>query len=96
VNHFLDWEAIRIAVQEKFKFVSFGRTSVNNLGLIRYKNHWGTTAERLLTHYYPEGEGVADKAKEASWQYRVTRQLCARSPLPIYNLISAFVYRHLG
>jgi len=96
VNQFLDWEAIKLACRENFKFVSFGRTALNNTGLISYKDHWGTTAERLLTHYYPEGGGVADKAKEASWQYRFTRQLCARSPLPIYNLISAFVYRHLG
>jgi lipid II:glycine glycyltransferase (peptidoglycan interpeptide bridge formation enzyme) len=96
VNQFLDWEAIKLACRENFNFVSFGRTALNNTGLISYKDHWGTTAERLLTHYYPEGGGVADKAKEASWQYRFTRQLCARSPLPIYNLISAFVYRHLG
>jgi hypothetical protein len=96
VNHFLDWEAIRTAVQEKFKFVSFGRTSIHNSGLTVYKSHWGTTAERLLTHYYPKAGREAGKQKEASWQYRLTRQVCARAPRSVYDLISAFVYRHLG
>jgi hypothetical protein len=96
VNHFLDWEAIRIAVQENFKFVSFGRTSIQNSGLIDYKRHWGTTAEHLLTHYYPKAGDETDKAREASWQYRLTRQMCARSPRPVYDLISKFIYHHLG
>lgn len=97
VNHFLDWETIKLAYHEGFKFVSFGRTSLHNSGLIVYKNHWGTTSERLLTHYYPKAWGSeTGKQKEASWQYRLTRQLCARSPRSVYELISAFVYRHLG
>lgn len=96
VNHFLDWEAIRIAFRENYKFVSFGRTSLHNSGLIDYKRHWGTTAEHLLTHYYPKSGDETGKAREASWQYRLTRQMCARSPRPVYDLISRFIYHHLG
>ena len=96
VNHFLDWSAIKLAHQERYKFVSFGRTYRNNSGLISYKEHWGATAEKLLTHVYPKEICSKENAKEESWKYRMIRQICKRSPRVFYNWISAAVYRHLG
>ena len=96
VNHFLDWEAIKLASQEEYKFLSFGRTALNNSGLIQYKNRWGTTIEQLFTYTHPETDGEADKPKEASWKYRLVRKMCVMSPRLIYDLLSASVYRHMG
>ena len=96
VNHFLDWSAIKLAHQEGYKFVSFGRTYSNNRSLVAYKEHWRATAEKLFTHIYPEASCHNENGREASWQYRVFRKICERAPGVFYNLISAFVYRHSG
>jgi hypothetical protein len=96
VNHFLDWSAIELAYQEGYKFLGFGRTSRNNKGLIAYKERWGTTAEDLLTHIYPEASCSNENDKEASWKYRIIKRICERSPSVFYKFISAVVYRHLG
>lgn len=96
VNHLLDWHAIELAYREGYKTISFGRTSCDNQGLITYKERWGTTTENLFTYVYPGAAHDKSSKKEASWQYRIVRQMCRRSPAPFYNLISAGVYRHLG
>lgn len=96
VSQFLDWTAIKLADQEGYKFISFGRTYCNNKGLIVHKERWATTAEYLFTQIYPKTSCLNEEGKEASWQYRMIRQMCKKSPSPFYNLISAEVYRHLG
>ena len=53
-NHFLYWEAIKIACSEGYKIFDFGRTSPDNSGLMAFKRHWGTIETDLPKFYLPK------------------------------------------
>ncbi|MCU0592206.1 MAG: GNAT family N-acetyltransferase [Desulfobacterales bacterium] len=95
VNHFLDWEAIKLAHNEGFKYLSFGRTSDHNTGLMAYKSHWATSAETFVTHFYPEAFSAVEGEKETSWKYHLARKICKSAPPGLYRILSATIYRHL-
>lgn len=49
-NHLLLWKAIETAHKEGFKFFDFGRTSLNNLGLMEFKKRWGAVEHDLISY----------------------------------------------
>ena len=40
-NYFGVWEAIKLAHSEGYKIFDFGRTGINNDGLMSFKSRWG-------------------------------------------------------
>jgi len=94
VDPFLDWHAARLASERGCRYLSFGRTSLTNAGLMMYKRRWGTQEEALHTYFYPEG--AAHGQREASLQYRALSRLCRLSPPRIYHTLSRAIYRHMG
>lgn len=52
-NHKLIWEIIKNAIKNKAKFIDFGRTEVNNISLVTFKNKWNTDIKHLK--YYKIG-----------------------------------------
>jgi hypothetical protein len=96
VDPFLDWQAVRLASARGCKYLSFGRTSPSNAGLMMYKRHWGTVEEPLHCYFYPSGSGAVDDRPGTSWQSRVVRPLCRLCPQRMYVQFSSAIYRHLG
>ncbi len=94
-NNLVIWRAIERYNGEGFLRLDFGRTSLGNEGLRRFKLSWGT-AEHAL-HYYRydlrTGAVIAtpDKASEGL-HTRMFRAL----PQPLTRLIGAAAYKHLG
>ena len=41
------WDAIQFLAQKGFETLHFGRTSLGNDGLRRFKSSWGTTEETI-------------------------------------------------
>lgn len=95
-NHFLDWEAIKLAHNEGYEFISFGRTSADNKGLIVYKSRWGTKAENISHFIFPEGVKSLIDEDQQSWKYRLVKQLAKNAPLPIFQMLGNFIYCHMG
>ena len=96
VNHFLDWESIKLAYNEGYKEITFGRTSSDNEGLLRYKQNWGTKSEKLPTYYFPERFCSIGAEKGASVKYNLTRTILKYSPIPVFSLLSNFIIKHIG
>jgi Acetyltransferase (GNAT) domain len=96
VNHFLDWNAVQLAIQEGCNFISFGRTARNNQGLVDYKERWKTQTEKLLTYRHAAASFAAEKDKESSHSYLLIRKICEHSPVVFFKKFSSIVYRHLG
>ncbi len=96
VNQFLDWETVKLAYSDGFKLLSFGRTSCNNSGLMVYKNRWGTKTEDLPKFFFPPNYRLNDEENESSWKYKLVRMICKKAPNSIFQLVSRFVYRHIG
>lgn len=53
-SHFLLWHAIKTSHQEGYKIFDFGRTSVDNKGLMTFKERWGAEKVTLSYFYLPE------------------------------------------
>ena len=102
VNQLLYLETIRQACAAGARRFSYGRTSINNPGLMSYKLKWGTK-ESILTDYTlrcdqrVQQETVQGAAPtEDSRAYILCKRVIAGSPLSVCKIIGEFCYRHLG
>jgi lipid II:glycine glycyltransferase (peptidoglycan interpeptide bridge formation enzyme) len=89
---FLFWRLIEESKAAGARQIDFGRTDLNNEGLITFKNRFGTT-RTLLTYYrYPGSE--KDHAT-ASWDARA-QQLFSVLPDAVSYAAGRVLYRHMG
>jgi hypothetical protein len=88
------WEAIRNLVRLGCTGLDFGRTSVGNEGLRRFKLNWG--AKERTIHYFkcdPRSKGfLADLDKASGWHTAVFRLM----PLRLSGAIGKLLYRHMA
>jgi hypothetical protein len=79
-------------ISNGFAVMDFGRTSLNNDGLRRFKNSWGV-AEEMLDYYrydYREKTYVKQTDSAQGWHARLFRHL----PISLARIIGAVLYRH--
>lgn len=96
VNQLLYWEHILASKKDGHQFVSFGRTSPENIGLLEYKRHWGATEEDQPIYIYSSNGRSGSEYRSGSLVYTLARALFRRLPRPIYSLAGQIIYRHLG
>lgn len=94
-NHLLTWHAIRTACERGLESFDFGRTSLSNEGLCRYKRMWGAGESPLAYSYYPDGASRV-AAGEAGATYDLLTSLWRRLPGPVQARIGPRVYKYLG
>ncbi len=94
-NHLLTWRVITWGIEQGYTALDFGRTSPDNEGLIRYKNMWGMEDRELPYFYYPRVKGAAS-TKESGLGYRLATSMWRRLPLPLMEVSSSILYKHLG
>jgi len=93
-NNLVMWEAIRWLSQRGYAVLDFGRTSLENDGLRRFKLSWGSEEHRIdYFRYSPRSAGfVTARDKSSGWHNRVFRLL----PVPLSRLIGMAFYRHVA
>ena len=95
-NHFLYWEAIKIAHREGLEVLDFGRTSPTNKSLMNFKRRWATEVVDLPQFVYPRGAAGKIEQRARSWKYRLVTRICEHAPDPLHQIMGNFCYRHLG
>lgn len=93
-NNLVLWQAIEWYSKSGFSSVDFGRTSIANEGLRRFKRSWGAI-ENLIEYIKFDRNAdrfVTMKDQTLGWHTRFFRIL----PSPLSNLIGAAAYRHLA
>ena len=93
-NNLVMWEAIKWHARRGLGMLDFGRTSLENEGLRRFKLGWGTQ-ERLIDYFrYDQRKAgfVTARDESAGWHNRIFRML----PVPLSRLIGATFYRHVA
>ncbi len=95
-NHFLFWEAIRLAYEEGYKIFDFGRTAPDNKNLMDFKRRWGTQVVDLPQFLYPKDAKPVFVDGNDSWKQRMVMRLCKYAPDSFQKVIGNFCYRHLG
>lgn len=93
-NNLVMWEGIKGLVDEKIEILHFGRTSLENHGLRRFKLGWGTREEKVKyfrfdtrgNKWLPGHDNIAG----------LHTSLFKRLPLKLNRLAGALIYPHLG
>jgi hypothetical protein len=90
---FLFWKLIEESKTEGAEQIDFGRTDLDNDGLIGFKDRFGTTRRQLS--YFRYSESIKAKGPVAS-NLPVTRSVCSVLPDVISSGAARMVYRHIG
>jgi hypothetical protein len=91
-NNLVMWEAIKWHAQRGFDSLDFGRTSLANAGLRKFKLSWGTV-ERTIEYMRWDlrtNAFVTVKDEAAGWYNRIFRFL----PVSVSRLAGALLYKH--
>jgi hypothetical protein len=89
---FLFWNAIQEANQSGLEEFEMGRTDIGNLGLIAFKEHWGTVRSKLNYWTYPSAGRVTSHNPSKA----VLRQFVRVATDRILKLTGERFYRHIG
>lgn len=91
-NNLVMWEAIKWHARQGFAHLDFGRTSLANEGLRKFKLGWGTTERPIdyVRHDLRTGAFVTVKDGVSGWYNRIFRLL----PVSVSRLAGSFLYKH--
>jgi hypothetical protein len=93
-NNLVMWEAIRKYARDGFTHLDFGRTSLHNEGLRRFKLGWGTQERRIDYFRYDIKKScfVTVREENAETLHRLYRFI----PICLSRLIGALLYKHIA
>lgn len=90
---FLFWQAILEAKSGGFSEFDFGRTDCDNLGLLAFKDRWGTARSKLT--YVRYGKKDLD-GTALGWTMRLGREMFPRLPDSLLAAVGKLLYPHIG
>ncbi len=93
--HFLLWKAIQRAHDKGYKYFDFGRSSIDEKGLVQFKDRWGGKRFELVYYFHPNVSG-ATSTRQNDWKYKLSYKLIHILPTPLLRMIGSFAYRSLG
>jgi hypothetical protein len=94
-NHLITWTAMEKGVHEGFTAFDFGRTSMDNEGLMRFKESWGATCYNLPYAYFPQA-CKASSQQEGTAKYRALTELWHKIPSGLVPFLSNLIYQRLA
>jgi serine/alanine adding enzyme len=94
-NHLLTWQAIEQGCLEGYRFFDFGRTSIHNEGLLRYKEMWGADSMDLTYFFFPDVKLAKTQEDDSSF-YRLASKVWCSLPDAAADWLSPRIYRYLA
>jgi Acetyltransferase (GNAT) domain len=92
-NNLTIWEGIRFLAQNRVETLHFGRTSLENDGLRRFKLSWGTAEETIQYLKFDSVAGAWVTSRDAASGFH--EAIFGRLPLALNRLAGAIIYPHL-
>ncbi|WP_455388437.1 lipid II:glycine glycyltransferase FemX [Petrachloros mirabilis] len=89
----LFWQAIKDAKEAGMEELDLGRSDLDNVGLITFKERWSATSSTLITWRAP---AVTVSSSLERRKVRLTKAVCARLPDSMLTLVGRLLYRHIG
>lgn len=89
---FVLWNVIQSAKEEGYRRVDFGRSDIDAVGLVTFKDHWGTTRSRLKYYRYP----AHYEFKYANSKKGPVNTFFRHMPQFVLERAGRLLYRHLG
>ena len=88
----LFWKTIQQAKERGFEELEMGRSDVDNLGLIAFKEHWGASGTLINYWIYPHrGTGLP-----SIWKRKLARHVVSAVPDIALETVGKLLYRHIG
>ena len=94
-SNLVTWEAIKWYAQNGYKSFCFGRTELENHGLLQFKSGWGTETRPIKYYRYDLSKEVFVRSTSPSINRRL-RKVFGKLPTPCLAMIGALSYRHIG
>lgn len=89
----LFWHAITEAKDRGMERLDFGRSDLENTGLITFKQRWGTTRSTVTNWRVPAKRGNHSRER---FKVRLAQQVGKWIPHGWLNLMGRVLYRHIG
>ncbi len=89
---FLFWKAIQDAKKDGAQQFDFGRSDCDNLGLVAFKDRWGSQRKEL-TYWRLPSQSASGRGQ---WKFKVAGSIFARMPDLFLAASGRILYRHLG
>ena len=92
-NQLLLWRSIEKAHAEGYRWFDFGRTRLDNKGLLGFKDRWGTRRIPLVYYKTPDGTGIDNLREKAlvPWTMHLLIRSC---PDLVCRWLGWWLYRH--
>jgi lipid II:glycine glycyltransferase (peptidoglycan interpeptide bridge formation enzyme) len=90
---FLFWRTIEQAKSAGIPLMDFGRSDLENPGLIRFKDQWGTQQTELCYYRFPP---PVQSQTGSNFAERAAKSVFARLPDRILAMAGRAIYRHMG
>ncbi len=88
----LFWRTIQEAKDQGMEELDFGRSDMENAGLITFKDHWGAT--RSVLHYWQYPNSLP--GLQSPWKMKVLARMVAVAPNVSLTAAGNLLYRHIG
>jgi hypothetical protein len=92
---YLFWDAMQEAKKQGLEEFDFGRSEIENEGLVNFKNNWGTTQTNLRYYRYPFA-APAGAPQGKGWKMKLAERVCEKLPDACLTLAGKLLYRHVG
>jgi len=93
-NYLVFWHAIQWLCMQHYTELSFGRTDINNAGLIQFKDGWGAQRDHLdyYKYNYKSASFMPSSQDSSEKGYLILKKI----PIPILRTMGSILYRHMG
>jgi lipid II:glycine glycyltransferase (peptidoglycan interpeptide bridge formation enzyme) len=88
----LFWKTIQEAREHGFEELDMGRSDIDNLGLIAFKEHWGATGRVINYWSYP----TKPTGLPSLWKKMLARHVVSISPDIVLETVGKLLYKHIG
>lgn len=89
---FLFWKTIQEAKLCELNELDMGRSDLENLGLVTFKEHWG--AKRATLKYWRFPATILSSSTQ--WELKAARKIFAFAPPTAMATVGRLLYRHVG
>jgi hypothetical protein len=91
----LFWHTMQEAKKQGLEVFDFGRSELENEGLVNFKDHWGSTRTSLRYYRYPFSPSTKPLPKK-NWKTEIMERVFTVLPDSCLALTGKLFYRHVG
>jgi len=94
INMLLYWEVLKFAVENRYRYFDFGRSSKDS-GTFRFKQQWGAKPKQCYWHYWLKGDAKLPSLNPNNPKYKLMISVWKRIPVSITKWIGPGIVKNL-